>query len=218
MQGEVLLELRQAEEPLQRGLFHLVHVAEAHVVLDERNDLRGLFEREAQPPQNLFGDANADLDVAVEANPVRRAAKGRGLANIVQQRTPGECRRRVGRELFEQQQGVNPDIALGVKLRGLLDAVHLRDLRQHLLQQPSRIKELKGAAGVAFGEHAGKFVADPLAADLIDLAGKRADGRRSALFNRESESRGEADGRAACAACLLRSAAADRRWPGRFRL
>ena len=134
VQSEVFLELRQAEEPLQRGLFHLVHVAEAHVVFNERNDLRGLFEREAHPPQDPFSDANADLDVAVEANPIGRAAKGRGLSDIMQQRTPGECRRRVGRKLFEQQQSVNPDIALRMKLGRLLDAVHLRDLRKHLLQ------------------------------------------------------------------------------------
>ena len=46
---------------------------------------------------------------------------------------------------------------------------------------------------MAFGEHAGKFIADPLAADLVNLAGERADGRHSALFDREAEARGEAD-------------------------
>ena len=88
----MLLELRQAEEPLQGGLFHLVRIGEAHVVLNEREDLRVSSLREAQAAENLFGDANANLDVAVEANPVRSPAKGRGLADIVQQRAPGKSR------------------------------------------------------------------------------------------------------------------------------
>jgi hypothetical protein len=44
VQGEMLFKLRQAEEALERGLFHLVHIAEAHVVLDERDDLCRFFE------------------------------------------------------------------------------------------------------------------------------------------------------------------------------
>ena len=61
---------RQAEEALQRGLLHLQDVAEAHVVLDQRDDLRGVVVGEAQARENFLGDADADLDVAVEADAV----------------------------------------------------------------------------------------------------------------------------------------------------
>jgi N6-L-threonylcarbamoyladenine synthase len=131
--------------------------------------------------------------MAIEANPVGSAAEGRWLADIVQQRTPSESRRRVRRQLFQQQQGVHPHIAFGVELSGLLDALHLGDLRQDLLQQPGRIEQLKSAASRTLDEHAREFVADPLPADLMNLTGKCADGRRSSLFNRESKARSEAD-------------------------
>jgi hypothetical protein len=35
VQRQMLLKLRQPKKPLQRGLFHLVHIAEAHVIFDE---------------------------------------------------------------------------------------------------------------------------------------------------------------------------------------
>ncbi len=65
---------------------------------------------------------HAHLDVAIEADAVGRDAEGRRLADIVQQRPPGQCARTSRRQFFQQQQGVNPDIALGMKLRRLLDA------------------------------------------------------------------------------------------------
>ena len=48
VQGEVLVEAGQAEEALQRGFAHLQDVAEAHVVLYQRDDLGGVFVGEAE--------------------------------------------------------------------------------------------------------------------------------------------------------------------------
>ena len=77
VEGEVLVEAGQAQEALQGRLAHLHDVAEAHVVFDEREDLRGLFVGEAQAREDGFGDADADLDVAVEADAVVRVVWGR---------------------------------------------------------------------------------------------------------------------------------------------
>jgi len=99
MQGEVLVEARQAEESLEGGLLHLEDVAEAHVVGDEREDLGGVVAREAQAGEDGLTDADAGLDVAVEADAVGlliaagSCGVGRlicgGLADVVQQRAPG---------------------------------------------------------------------------------------------------------------------------------
>ena len=101
MQFQVLVEARQAKEALQRGLLHLQDVAEAHVVLDQREDLRGVVVGEAQAREDILGDADADLDVAVEADAVagnRRIRRliGRGLADVVQQRAPRQRWRAAG--------------------------------------------------------------------------------------------------------------------------
>ena len=41
---------------------------------------------------------------------------------------------------------MNPDVALGMKLRRLLDAFHTRDFRQDFRQQPGFVEELEAAA------------------------------------------------------------------------
>ena len=125
----MFVEAWEAEEALEGGLAHVHDVGETHVVFDEGEDLRGVFVGEAQAGEDGFGDADADLDVAVEADAVVRVvgvgcAVGGGLADVVKERSPGECGRGVGRKVFEQEHGVDPDVAFGVELGRLLDAMH----------------------------------------------------------------------------------------------
>ena len=90
VQRQMFLKLGQADEALEGGVLHPAHVGKAHVISHQRQDLLALAIAEAQSGEHIVGDAHADLDVAVEADAVRRAAEGGGLADIVQQRAPGE--------------------------------------------------------------------------------------------------------------------------------
>jgi len=77
---EVFVEMREAEEALERRLLHLFDVAEAHVIFDEGEDLCAVLVGEAQAAEDFVGDANANLDVAVEADAVGRlVGEGSGL-------------------------------------------------------------------------------------------------------------------------------------------
>ncbi len=96
VEGEVLVEAWEAEEALEGGLAHVHDVGEAHVVFDEGEDLRSVFVGEAEAGEDGFGDADADLDVAVESDAVVWVvgvgrAVGGGLADVVQERSPCEC-------------------------------------------------------------------------------------------------------------------------------
>ena len=64
LQCEVLVEPRKTKEALEGGLLHLLDVAEAHVVFDERENLVAIFVGEAKAAQDCMGDLHADLDVA----------------------------------------------------------------------------------------------------------------------------------------------------------
>jgi hypothetical protein len=195
MQCEVFVEFRQAEEALEGRLFHLLDIAEAHVIFNEGENLGAVFVREAQAAQDFVRDLHADLDVAIEADAIRRfVRKGRGLADVVQERSPGERGGRAGWELFEKQEGMNPDVAFGVVLGRLGHVVQLRDFGQDLLEEAGAVEEFEGAAGVAFREHTGEFVADAFAADLIDGVSELADGALGFGIDGEVEARGKADG------------------------
>ena len=176
VQGEVLVELGQAEEALEGGFAHIFYGGEAHVVVDEGEDLIGFVIGEAEAAADFGGDFDADFDVAVEADAVGGALEGGGLADVVEERSPGERGGAVGGKFLEEQEGVDPDITLGVVLRGLLDAVEAVNFGEDFRQQAGFVEELEGAAGVALGEHAGEFVADALAADLGDLGREVAKG------------------------------------------
>ena len=52
--------------------------------------LIGLVVREAQTMADFGRHLDSDLDMAIEANAIGRNAKGRRLADVVQQRSPGE--------------------------------------------------------------------------------------------------------------------------------
>ena len=55
------------------------------------------------------------------------------------------------------------------------------------------VEQLEGAAGVAFGEHAGELVADALLRNLQDAGGLRLHGFEGAGVESEAEARGETD-------------------------
>lgn len=190
VEGEVLVEAGQAEEALEGGLLHLEDVSEAHVIVDEGDDLGGVVVGEAKAIQHNLGDADADLDVAVEADAVvffmgiRRAEGGR-LPDVVQERAPGEGGGAVEGELLEQEHGVGPDIALGVELGRLGDAVHLDGFGEDLGEEAGDVEKLEGAAGVALSEHLGDLVADALVADLVDGGGLGLDRGHGAWFDLE---------------------------------
>lgn len=60
-------------------------------------------------------------------------------------------------------------VAFGMELRRLFHTFHGLNLRQDFVQKATLIEQFKGMARMAFGQHASKFVADPLARDLVDL-------------------------------------------------
>ncbi len=198
VESEVLIEPRQAEEALKGGLLHLQDVPKAHVVLDQGDDLGFVLVRKAEAIEDGFSDADAYFDVAVEADTVLIVAGvggaiGGGLADVVKECAPGEGGGGVGRKLLEQEHGVDPDVALGMVLGGLLDAVHPDGLREDLGEQAGYIEEFEGMAGVAFREHPGEFVADALVADLGDVAGLLLDGGKGAWLDLEPQAGGETD-------------------------
>ena len=140
MECEVLIEAIEAEETLQRRVLHLRRVGEAHVVLDQRENLVGVVVGEAQSATGFGTDRYADLNMVVETDAVRRDAKCRWLTDIMQERAPGEGERAARRELLEQEQRMDPDIALGMELRRLRDTFHARDFGQDFGEQASFIE------------------------------------------------------------------------------
>ena len=194
MQRQMLIELRQAQKSLQRRFLHARHVAEAHVILDQRQNLFGLVVRKAQAPANFFRDLHANLDVVIEADAIRRHAKRRGLAHIVQQRSPRQRHRARLRQMIEQQQRVHKHIAFGMELRRLLHALHRRNFRQHMLEQAAFIQQKKRTPPVAFRQHAGQFIAHPLARHNLDLLRQFLHGRKRRRLDRVFEPRREAHG------------------------
>jgi hypothetical protein len=160
VEGKMLIEVGEAEEALKGRFAHVKHVAEAHVVFDEGNDLLGLFVGEVKAAKHDLGDANPYFDVTVEADAIVRVARigcaeGCGLADVVKERSPGQSGRGTGREFFEEQHGVDPDVAFGVVLGRLLDAVEFADLGKDVGQEAERIEQLKARAGATFGEDHG---------------------------------------------------------------
>ena len=232
VEGEVLVEAGEAEEAAEGGLLHVEDVAEAHVVLDEGEDLGGVVVGEAEAGEDALGDGDADVDVAVEADAVglRRDPRGWWVAGLPMswRRLPrpgwGRCWFRGGvrggfrcrflrsgfasgrndkcvgglegglGEVFEEEEGVGPDVAFGVVLGGLGDAFEAGDLGEDVGEEAEGVEELEAAAGAAFGEDAGELVADALGGDYGDVGGMALDGAGGAGLDREVETSGEADG------------------------
>jgi hypothetical protein len=80
------------------------------------------------------------------------------------------------RQRFDHQQRVRPDVAFGVVLRRLLDALHFGNLGQNLRQQSALVEQLEAAPRAPAGEDAQQFVAYPLRADRRNCAAQTANG------------------------------------------
>ena len=95
----------------------------------------------------------------------------------------------------------------------LRDALHLHGFGEDLLEQAGGVEELEAAAGAAFGEDAGEFVADALGGDWWMVAACARDGCGGCGVDREVQARGEADG-AQHAELVFGEAEGGRRWRG----
>ena len=78
----------------------------------------------------------------------RRALRAARLGDVVQQRAE---RQRLARavELLEQAERVHEDVALGMVVGRLLDALQRRDLRQDRRQQAGCVEQLEAAPRAA---------------------------------------------------------------------
>src|SRR5579864_4607022 len=61
------------------------------------------------------------------------------------------------------------------------------------MKQAGFIEQLKGTPGMALGEHSRKFIANPLARDLMNLGCELPDRSESCRLNRVLKTRGEPD-------------------------
>src|ERR1700674_1363688 len=131
--------------------------------------------------------------MAIESDAIRSHAEFRRLADIMQQRSPGEGHRARIRQVVEKKQRVYKHVAFGMKLGRLLNSLHRRNLRQNWFQQTAFIQQEKSAPGVPFRQHARQFVANPLARHDLDLLSQFLCGRKCSWLNRVLEPRRESD-------------------------
>src|SRR6185437_7965562 len=177
MQFEMLIEFRHAEETLHFAFAHVRHVFESHVVGDESFHLFDDRGRITQARQYAVRDFHAFFDVTIETNAIGNA-EGRGLADIVQEYAQREVYRRLT-QAFEHDEGVNPDVAFGMKFRRLFHAFERRHFGQDFVQQAGGIEELEAATRAAFDEDTRNFIAHT-------FNGNGSDGGREFLHGSES--------------------------------
>ena len=191
---EVLVELWKADEALQGRRAHLGNVFELHVVGNQRFDLVDIVVGEAEAATDYIGHPDADFDVAVEADAIAGfggGAESRGLADVVEEHSPSEGGGDPGGKALEHEASVDPDVAFGVVLRGLRDAFHGGDFREELGEKIEFIEELEAAAGGAFGEGLGEFLADALGRDDMNFVGVLANSSEGCGFDGVAEARGK---------------------------
>ena len=120
------------------------------------------------------------------------------------------------RQFFQHHPRVNPNVAFGMKLRRLLDALHSRDVRQHRGEQSGFIQQLEAAPRGAFGQQLGQFVANALGGNLAHCAVRVCASPPALRIRSESRIARQTARRASCAIYLPRSGAADRRSRAQF--
>jgi N6-L-threonylcarbamoyladenine synthase len=189
VQSQVLIEFLQAEKPLERRLIHLSYIRKAHVVGDQREDLLRLVIGKAQTTANLLRNTYPGFHVSVEAYTVGRYTKSSWFAHIVQQSGPSQRGRAICRQPSKQHQGVYPNIALRVVLRGLLYALHSDHFRKYLGQKPGRIQQFECATSSALCEHQSQFVPHSLATNLVHERRKLLDGSLGGRLQFKCETR-----------------------------
>jgi len=193
MEGEVLREIVEAEETLESRGFHLWSVGEAHVIVDESENLAGLVVGESEAAADVCSDGYAHFHVSVKSDAVRGFTVGGRLAHVMEKSTPGKCHRATGLELFKQHQSMDPDVTFRVELRRLLDAFHSGDFGKDLDKEIGFVEELECSARVTFCEHFGQFFTDTLTAYGMDARGELADCGEGGGFDGEAETGSKAD-------------------------
>lgn len=201
---ELLVEVREAEKAFAGGGAHAREVHEAHVISDERNGGVDDGGRILEALEDAAGDLRAGFGVAVEADAIGDG-EGGGLAGVVKQGGERERERRIRGQVFEQQEGVGPDVAFGVEFGRLGDALHAGGFGKEDVEQSGGVEEFETAAGAAFGEDAGEFIADAFGGDGGDGGGEVREGVPGGGFDFEAKAGGEADG-AEQAEAVLREA------------
>src|SRR5207248_383579 len=172
MQLQVFFKTWHAHEFFERRFAHLHGMGKSHVIFDQSEDLVCVAAGKSQTMADFLCHFHTNVDMAIEADAIRSNAKGRRLANVMQQGAPSQgCGAGMGKSV-EQQKCVNKNIALGMKLRRLLDSFHRLDLGKNFVQKPSFIKQKESLPCMAFDEHFCKLVANPLARNLVNLGCK----------------------------------------------
>ena len=124
MQFQVLVEGGQAEKFLQRRLIHLLYLAEAHVMVNQREYLIGSsFEKRSRRR------ISAPIFTPTSTCPSKRMRSGAtrkvgGLPTSCSSVPQASVFESAGGQLVEQEQSVHENIALRMVLRRLLDSLH----------------------------------------------------------------------------------------------
>ena len=173
MQFQQLREEPLPQKPLELARPHLFHVAKAHVVCGEVTDAVTIPVGKAQPTGDLLHHLCPPGVVAVKADAGRlrpgRLKRG-GFADVMQQHTPGQRRRRFVQSVdeSEHQFHVLPHISLGVELGGLIHTLHGRHLGQQEPQKTRVVEQIETTHGAALGQDQRQFITYAFAADLLD--------------------------------------------------
>ncbi len=127
----MFFEMRRPKKAFQRADSHIRHIFEPHMIRNKRGDTLNVLIRRLQFLQATSCHGCPYFRMTVEAYSVGNA-KGRRLADIMQQHTPGKRTRRLSHAL-EHKKDVLPNVAFRVKLRRLLYTLTSLHLRQKML-------------------------------------------------------------------------------------
>ena len=190
VERKMLFEAVETEKALEGRLSHARASAKRMWFSIERENLARIVVGEAEAAADFGSHGYADFDVAVEADAVGCDAKCGRLADVVQQRAPG------------QRAGAGPRVARAASACGRIH--RLRDETAEAAARPSSWRSqatplragrsrraVRKRARAALGEHLGQLVANTLAADRVNPRGESADGRIRGRLECVAESRGE---------------------------
>jgi len=194
VQLELERKMGPAHHAFERAGPHLVHVLELHVMLDQFVDGLDRLVVVAQVREDAVAHLRPDRFVAAVADASVRIDAGRGpLAHVVHEHAEREFQ--VGLlDLRQHEPDMLVDVAFGMELRRLLDAVHGRDIGQHLSEQTAAVEQVEPDLRLVGRQDQVQLVADALGADRADRFRRRADRFPGRRFDPEVEPRGEADG------------------------
>src|ERR1700722_16755392 len=96
MKLQMLIEVIEANEPLERSRLHLGHILEPEVICHERCDLLCILIRKSQPAADLLCHNCTHFHMSVKSNASVRTdgrRERRRLADVMQQNYPRERER-----------------------------------------------------------------------------------------------------------------------------